>query len=479
MEGKDFKDKWKDAVAGAEVEPSEAVWSSIQSYLLAVENQKMKRQVILYQRIAAVSISVALMLSAFGFYLGGSRTQSPAVSNLRNQTKPAVATIDVTRKNRGVPNQQPLGINIAKPLTCKISLLTQLRSDQASIGHSITLLNPTYSRRSDETETVSSGWQPRHLGERHLANVESASTISLALLVDSLTRSNRVMESPSKPTQESTVVIPKKDEENTDLASLPLNEESFIVKEKRPNRGGEGFWAAIGLSAGNYDPGSASNRYAYGTNNYPAASYTNVASSQSTSVNRPAVGNSYTVGLTIGKRLARRWVIQGGVNYLSQSSRYTSEISSTSSYSNNAQAFDQYHAIANPASSVTITTPYQINSTLEFISVPVQAGYLIVDRRMGFQLNAGVAGDFFVRNSLQDRSGQLNTYTQSGGSDSPYRSVNWAGLISTELSYRLGRQYRVSFVPGVRYLFNSALKSGAITNSYMADVGFRFRYILK
>src|SRR5258708_13030254 len=104
MEGKDFKDKWKDAVAGAEVEPSEAVWSSIQSYLLAVENQKMKRQVILYQRIAAVSISVALMLSAFGFYLGGSRTQSPAVSNLRTQTKPPLAPLHVTTTNSETPN---------------------------------------------------------------------------------------------------------------------------------------------------------------------------------------------------------------------------------------------------------------------------------------------------------------------------------------------------------------------------------------
>jgi hypothetical protein len=103
---------------------------------------------------------------------------------------------------------------------------------------------------------------------------------------------------------------------------------------------------------------------------------------------------------------------------------------------------------------------------------------LIVDHRVGLQMNGGMAADIFLRNSLQDQSGHAASFSQHGGSESPYRSLNWAGLVSTELSYRVARQYRLSIVPGMRYAFNSALKSGS-GHPYVMDIGFRLRYLLK
>jgi hypothetical protein len=158
---------------------------------------------------------------------------------------------------------------------------------------------------------------------------------------------------------------------------------------------------------------------------------------------------------------------------LNQTSGYTSNSSSQ------GQAYLANFGTLKSASSVTFTNPYPINSVLEFISVPVQAGYLIVDHKVGLQMNAGVSTDFLLRNTLQDPSGQVGSYSQNAGADSPYRSVNWAGLVSTELSYRLASQYRVSIVPGVRYFFNPAFKSGSSDHPYVTDIGFRFRYILR
>ena len=271
---------------------------------------------------------------------------------------------------------------------------------------------------------------------------------------------------------ESPLKIQKKKEEVLDLSGFSKKDDTN-EKEKNPRKNHEDLWASLGLSAGNYNPGSVSGS----SLNSPTYGYPGGLGS-SPSVSRPGVGSSYSVGLAMGKRVANRWVIQGGISYLNSSSGYTSNMTS-SSFSNPPQAFDLYNASVKTSTAVTFTNPYQINSVLEFISIPVQAGYLLVDKKMGFQMNAGVATDFFIRNSLQDQSGQVNSYSQSAGSDSPYRSVNWAGLVSTELSYKVGRQYRISLVPGVRYWFNSSLKSGATSNSYMADLGFRFRYILK
>ena len=99
----------------------------------------------------------------------------------------------------------------------------------------------------------------------------------------------------------------------------------------------------------------------------------------------------------------------------------------------------------------------------------------MVNRQVGLQFNAGVASDFFIKNSLVNPSGQL----ASSSENSSYQSLNWTALMSTELSYKVSTHYRVSLVPGMRYAFNSILipTVGSSINPLVWDVGFRFRYI--
>jgi hypothetical protein len=127
------------------------------------------------------------------------------------------------------------------------------------------------------------------------------------------------------------------------------------------------------------------------------------------------------------------------------------------------------------------TNPYDVNSTLEYISVPLQAGYLIIDRRFGWQMNGGLSTDFFLRNTLNsDASGFLKS-SQGTGSASPYTGVGFSGLLNTELSYRFGDRYRLSLNPGMRYSLNSLYKSsvGLTSQPLTLDVGLRLRYLFK
>jgi hypothetical protein len=210
------------------------------------------------------------------------------------------------------------------------------------------------------------------------------------------------------------------------------------------------------------------------SDNKGGSSYS-VASAQSNSSSIPT-GNSYTVGMVGGVRVAKRWVLQSGVQYMNQSAGYNSNISSgslktVSSYANNPALYN--------SGVIPSTSAYDIISTNQFLTFPLQAGYLLIDKKIGWQINSGVATDFFVRNTLTDPSGQRQSYSQGAGSDSPYRSVNFAGLMSSEVSYKLGKSYRVSLVPGFRYSLNPVLKSQTTGNPFVWDVGFRFRYIFK
>ena len=131
------------------------------------------------------------------------------------------------------------------------------------------------------------------------------------------------------------------------------------------------------------------------------------------------------------------------------------------------------------SSKLTPTVPYSVNNNVKFFSVPVQAGYLLVNKKFGLQLNAGVSTDLFLENTITPEGGSLNATTQGRGDESPYRSVNFSGLMGTEFSYRFGTHYRLALNPGVRYPLNSVYKSdvGIQSTPLTFDVGLRFKYI--
>jgi hypothetical protein len=138
-------------------------------------------------------------------------------------------------------------------------------------------------------------------------------------------------------------------------------------------------------------------------------------------------------------------------------------------------------ATVDKTASLVQTNPYDVSSTLEYISVPLQAGYLIVDSKFGWQMNGGLSTDFFLRNTLNsDASGFLKS-SQGSGSESPYTGVGFSGLLNTEFSYRFGERYRLSLNPGMRYSLNSLYKSsvGLTSQPLTLDVGLRLRYLFR
>lgn len=241
---------------------------------------------------------------------------------------------------------------------------------------------------------------------------------------------------------------------------LPYIPSSFMNESRSKKFEHEKLWASVTAASGAYTEGSgasyntmaAMNVYnsAFAQSSPPQASGLFNLSNSNTAT-APTVGKSYSYGVIGGVRLAERWVLQTGVQYMNQTMG-----NSSSQYVNYGSG--------------------SLISTNEFLSVPVQAGYLLINRKMGWQLNPGISTDFFVRNTL---SNQQLSMSQGAGADSPYRSVNFAGLMSSEFSYKLGKNYRLSLVPGMRYSFNPALKSVTTGSGIAWDVGFRFRYIFK
>ena len=183
-------------------------------------------------------------------------------------------------------------------------------------------------------------------------------------------------------------------------------------------------------------------------------------------------------------------MFQGCVNYLNQSSDYTARAALISSDQPQTTSFrpasinelDKISTSDGPAEEKLVSTaPYNVNNNLRYLSIPMQAGYMVINKNFGLQLNAGVATDVFLQNTVSAEGGNLDKTKQAIGEDSPYRSVNLSGLAGTELSYRFSKNYRVALNPGIRYPFNSIYRSELAVRStpITFDIGLRFRYIFR
>jgi len=448
-----FDDAWRDAFQQAEQSPSAEVWSSLDRELTRAEGGTMKRRVIFYQRLAAASILFALALGGLATYYATEQTTDQ--KNQLATSRSSVGTFDKNAKdqtpiperssvNKNNTNISDEGLNENSPVLIENSSA----SNQPGLSGLI-------AQGPDDTQPEGGVLDEEQRGNEQL-NLYQRKYGSVS-----------ISDIPSPE-----VNVSSKVRDVTIVRKLPAMPASYMADSRKAKKSKEDLWASIGASAGSYSPQISTSSFAMASAS-PGSAFSNANSNSS------STGSAYSVGVNMGKKIAERWILQGGITYLNQAIGYNSNFAAIDP-NNQAKAFVADYALQQNSTSLTLTSPYEINSVNEFVSIPLQAGYLLVDRKVGLLLNSGMATDIFLQNTLTDVSGQLDKYTEGAGEDSPYRTVSWSALMGTEVSYKVGTQYRIALVPGLRYSVSSVLKSESVSgNPLVWDIGFRFRYIFK
>ena len=455
MERRKFEESWKDAFHQAEVNPGEYVWTDIELDLEKAKGVSLSKRLIFYKMLAAASVIFAVGIGV-GLYI----SNETAASRLGAQQ---LSIQQKTDSSPAVPHRDSaINSQNTEPIPGDDKNATNDQQEKSSDGKSgVPVLKSESSDLIADQSVYTGVTQPEE--NEHGKMLYAFSNRKLPPLV----------------AQKSIGRIMIKKEPEADPVALMLarlDQREHDVKgeaENKNNNKNEKLWTSVGFAAGSFSTVSS------GVSSSPSSmSFASIANDEV-----KASGTSYSMGVNMGTQLSDRWVFQGGINYLTQSSDFTARnavgVSNFTSF-RPASLNELKMADAAPSENKVVTTaPYNVNNNIRYLSIPLQAGYLLVNRNFGLQLNAGVSTDLFLQNTVTAEGENMDKTSQKLGEDSPYRSVNLSGLMGTELSYRFSDRYRVALNPGIRYPFNSIYRSDLDVKAspLSFDLALRFRYI--
>jgi hypothetical protein len=489
MEKGDFEKEWSNAFEGTEVSPSDAVWTNIELDLERAAGGKMKKRILFYKMLAAASLVFAMGIGGV-YYL-----QSPPETDnsIARQEPSGIQNAETPNSENKTGSQTEASIEFQEAPTLSGSSdpsalpdnpqanTNTVNTDKLDRGAfekkgSINATNQQVKTLVDDqrNDAVNNQKLLALINTESVGDQASVNTDEEKVFEEKNNTLNYRKLPPLTSLKNPELVIAKKESESTAdpgmvlLAKLKDEEKKYAEEDKKKSKREE-LWTSVGFGAGTFNPNS---------NVGSMVQYSNGLSSSSNNFSTDqSAGSSYSFGVQVGGRITNRLVLQGGISYLTQNASYISNIASMESASLRASLNDlasvSYHAVT--------TSPYTVNSNLQYISVPTQLGYVLVDRKFAIQVNGGVATDIFIVNTLTPETDNVSKVSQGPGEDSPFRPVLFSGLVGTEFSYRFSDRYRIAVNPGFRYALNSIYKAevSAEASPITYDVSLRFRYIFK
>ncbi len=243
------------------------------------------------------------------------------------------------------------------------------------------------------------------------------------------------------------------------------------------------FWAGLEAGAGKFNPDfSGSSSISSSVNSAAAATAVGAGGfsnpSASAVQNGMNEGTATSVGFDFGMKLGEKWTLESGLAYTNINNRGSASIN----------VFDQFSTLdaistgkIEPASlkpaereradtQTSFDGDVDINSNLQFASLPLKAGYFLMDNRFSLRLNAGVAANYLIENSLSDPSRQII----NGSQNSLYNDWSFDGIGGLEFGYRLFDKIDMTIEPNYRYSITPLSNTINSPSRFVVQTGFRY-----
>ncbi|MCU0382604.1 MAG: hypothetical protein MUF68_00930 [Cyclobacteriaceae bacterium] len=488
MEREDNKLWWKQKLEQGKVAPAEQVWQNIAGALDKQEVENLKRRIVYFRWMSAAAACLLICISVSAYmYMQKQEQENKALlqklavlndAQKRNEATWLINSTNATSQNTNVENADKSGLSITSNKEREFTGNTK-NANGNNNGLKQAFTQPRVKEKTSKPFLPS--FFANHTRTENVSvfkdNTESSgSFFQTEMLISGNLKSRN-------DDKESNVIEKDKDGVNYKI-ELPMAmvkadkaiaeaERNADEKEKKKDNK-EKFWTAVGVSAGSFNNVTPTHAGS------STMAFRSSLAGQTASDESNSPGYTYAVNVGIGAKISKRWLLQGGVSYLSQISEYTAnsvvgntpnfQVASVNQLSKNR---------VDESTEILATTPYAVTNAIELISFPVQAGYIVFENKWAMQINTGFATDLFLQSTQTPNAKNVEASTTGRGSDSPYRAVNFAGLLGSEISYRFAENYRISVSPGLRYPLQSIYKDQVAVKStpLTFDVALRFRYI--
>ncbi|MEM9858530.1 MAG: hypothetical protein AAF843_14300 [Bacteroidota bacterium] len=497
-----FEDQWRNAFEDAEMSPSPAVWDKVELALANSANGKFKRRIIFFKLMAAASVAFALSIGGIGIYREFSLDNSAnRISKQDNSTQNIYdlntdESEEISQSKIELEAKEKSGFSSDDNIT-KENVNDLVENDNVAKaddklaqnevkGH---LFNQQEKKTNDGNISTSRDMKTAlKAGEKNITNnavTDIQDQSAQKALAETLLVAERETMVAVSSENGSAMDAPKK------LEKLMLKSESFsfadpeikmvpwysaVAPKKANNVSTKKLWAGLGMSGGSFDPGgsvsSTTPTAEVATFSLNQDDFALAGDFESPVIGKEEKGRLLNIGINVGAQLTRRWIIQSGVTLIDRTTTNTSNVAENTGMS--FRAVNSASELSN-SPGINIIDTYEIDNSYRFISIPVQAGYLLIDRKFGLTLLGGVSNDLFINKSVDSDNSGFQEF-DSGEGISRY---NLSALMGTELGYQLGKHYIIALTPQIRQAINTTTISGEDVRPTFFEVGFRFKYLLK
>ncbi|MEQ8473081.1 MAG: outer membrane beta-barrel protein [Marinoscillum sp.] len=416
-----FENQWRDAFDQFEEEAPKQVWSEIDRELTYSDLSSYKSKVVYYRWVAAVVLLMAASIVMLQYYSFKDNIQYVSYSDNSMEEGPVIENT----------------VKLMIPLEVKSKELSGVSNFLSTIGDSFGLASKS------EEETIES--------------TESFFTSQIVMHeVNSL-----------RPTNE--IITTHQDKY---LYYLPV----YNFKKQRKKAESSKYYAGLGVGSNSFNPnyqGGATNSLSDNLAFSPTA-YSAVRDEASNTIapnmrEDMASGESISLGLNFGVKLGNRWTLESGVQYArAEAITKTNMVVETTTFQEVIPATVQGKNIPAFESALNNETVVEydyrdvnMNNQFEFTSVPLKAGYLILNNKFKLEVNAGLIANIYMGNKLTSNDDNVADLTIGPGSTSPYRDLSFSGLAGVEMGYQFMKDFDIIIEPNYRQSINSLTKDNS------------------
>ena len=227
----------------------------------------------------------------------------------------------------------------------------------------------------------------------------------------------------------------------------------------------EKLWAGVNVSAGSFDPNFESTAQSI-TSDVASLSqggrFLAVGNSVDVQTTASNPGNSVSGGLAVGSRVNKFLMVSGGLQYNSFTSQGQNvgviEQSSGEFLTSNEleSSADQLIEFVSANSATVLVEDINVTNEFQYVSVPLKAGVILLDKKFNIVLNTGLSSNFLINANLQ-----ADDYDQEKENSENYKNVYFNFLSSVEFGYNVNEKYLISLEPN----YNQAISDFTSSNN--------------